>query len=150
MLTNTSGNTQSFTFKLDTALTAAGGLMFNSNGAALMAIDRSAVRVASLIPAIGGGWDSAVISVDSSSYIAIGSTGTATIGALTIENGVTANLAGAIDGNLVVNGILNVVGTLAVSSFGAAAPAISGTGTPCDDVVLNVPRVAGGLGGGGG
>jgi hypothetical protein len=28
--------------------------------------------------------------------------------------------------------------------------AISGTGTPCDDVVLNVPRVTGGLGGGGG
>jgi hypothetical protein len=28
--------------------------------------------------------------------------------------------------------------------------AISGTGTPCDDVVLNVPRVVGGLGGGGG
>jgi hypothetical protein len=30
------------------------------------------------------------------------------------------------------------------------AIAISGTGTPCDDVVLNVPRVTGGLGGGGG
>jgi hypothetical protein len=28
--------------------------------------------------------------------------------------------------------------------------AISGTGTPCDDVILNVPRVVGGLGGGGG
>ncbi len=27
---------------------------------------------------------------------------------------------------------------------------ISGTGTPCDDVVLNVPRVQGGLSGGGG
>ena len=30
------------------------------------------------------------------------------------------------------------------------AIAISGTGTPCDDVVLNVPRVSSGLGGGGG
>jgi hypothetical protein len=30
------------------------------------------------------------------------------------------------------------------------ALSISGTGTPCDDVVLNVPRVVGGLGGGGG
>ena len=28
--------------------------------------------------------------------------------------------------------------------------AISGTGTPCDDIILNVPRVTGGLGGGGG
>jgi|SRR3954447_8690283 len=28
--------------------------------------------------------------------------------------------------------------------------AISGTGTPCDDVILTVPRVTGGLGGGGG
>lgn len=28
--------------------------------------------------------------------------------------------------------------------------AISGTGTPCDDVILNVPRVVGGLSGGGG
>ncbi|HVZ06526.1 hypothetical protein [Rhodopila sp.] len=30
------------------------------------------------------------------------------------------------------------------------AIAISGTGTPCDDVILNVPRAGGGLGGGGG
>ena len=28
--------------------------------------------------------------------------------------------------------------------------AISGTGTPCDDVILNVPRAVSGLGGGGG
>lgn len=32
----------------------------------------------------------------------------------------------------------------------ALAIAISGTGSPCDNVVLNVPRAVGGLGGGGG
>ena len=111
------------------ALTAAGGLMFADSGGSLMAFDRSSVRIASLLASADGGWNPSVIGVDSSSYIVIGSTGTATVGALSIQNGITANLAGAINGNVVLNGILNVAGTLAIGSFGTTVPAISGTGT---------------------
>src|SRR3954464_14640131 len=76
------------------------------------------------------------ISVDATSSIELGTAGSAAKGALTIDSGVTAVLAGVINGNVVVNGTLGVVGlgygpsgssatSLAISAFGTAAPSIS-------------------------
>ena len=68
----------------------------------------------------------------------------------------TASLAGTI----AANGKFSAQATEAASGKtatiqGQAAGtyleiSISGTGSPCDDIWLNVPRVVGGLGGGGG
>ena len=108
-------------------LTAAGGLTFSANSAALLAIDGGSAQFPTVF-GNGSQYDTSVIGVDPTSSILFGSTGTATLGALTIASGATADLAGAIDGNVVVNGTLAVVGTLAVAPFGASAPTVSGGG----------------------
>ncbi len=109
------------------SLAATGGIMF-ANGATLEALARSSVRVASLLGS-SGVTNASAIAVDTTSSIAIGATGTAAAGALTIESGVTAGLAGTVNGNVVVNGTLMVAGTLAVAPFGGVQPSVSGTGT---------------------
>jgi hypothetical protein len=111
-------------------MTAAGGLVFSSNSAGLLAIDHGSARFASVSGVNGGTqFDTSVIAVDPTGSIAFGATGTAAAGAMTIESGTTVDLAGAIDGNVVVNGLLMVAGTLAVDGFGSVAPSISGNGT---------------------
>ena len=111
-------------------MTAAGGLVFASNSSGLLAIDHGSARFASVLGTSGGTqFDTSVIAVDPTGSIAFGATGTAAAGALTIESGTTVDLAGAIDGNVVVNGMLTVAGTLAVNGFGPVAPSISGNGT---------------------
>jgi fibronectin-binding autotransporter adhesin len=111
-------------------LTAAGGLTFTTNTAALLAIGGGSVRASAVIGTNGGlQYDASVIGVDARSSILFGSTGSATVGALTIASGTTVDLAGAIDGNVVVNGTLVVAGSLAVAPFGAPAPTVSGSGT---------------------
>ncbi|WP_158929151.1 hypothetical protein [Acidisphaera sp. S103] len=111
-------------------VTAAGGLVFSSNSAGLLAIDHGSARFSSVLGTNGGTqFDTSVIAVDPTGSIAFGATGTAAAGALTIESGTTVDLAGAIDGNVVVNGTLVVAGTLAVAAFGASAPSVSGNGT---------------------
>jgi hypothetical protein len=111
-------------------MTAAGGLTFTSNSASLLAIDGGSARFPTVLGTAGGTrYDASVIAVDPTSSIAFGATGTAAAGAVTIESGNTVDLAGGIDGNLVVNGTLVVAGTLAVAPFGLPAPSVTGSGT---------------------
>jgi filamentous hemagglutinin len=109
-------------------MTASGGLIFARTGASLLATGGGSGQFASVLTP-GGAASASVIGVDTTSSIAVGTGGTAAVGALTIETGTTATLAGTIDGNTVVNGTLAVAGTLAIAPFGANTPAISGTGT---------------------
>jgi len=109
-------------------LTAA-ALMFTTNAASLLAIGGSTVQVPALIPTGLSQYDTAVIDVDPSSSVEIGTAGSAAAGALTIDHGVTADFAGTIGGNLIVNGTLIAVGTLTVAPFGATVPSVSGSGT---------------------
>jgi hypothetical protein len=111
-------------------MTAAGGLIFTSNSASLLAIDGGSARFPTVLGTVGGTrYDASVIAVDPNSSIAFGATGTAAAGAVTIESGMTVDLAGGVDGNLVVNGTLMVAGTLAVAPFGSPAPSVTGNGT---------------------
>jgi hypothetical protein len=111
-------------------LTAAGGIAFSNDRASLLAIGGSSVQFANVF---GGGYYSnyyaSTIGVDSTSSIEFGTAGGAATGALKIDSGVTADLAGTIDGNVVVNGVLDLEGNLAVNAFGTAAPSVSGSGT---------------------
>jgi hypothetical protein len=113
-------------------LTVAGGLMFSTNSASVLAIGASTVQFATLLPTTtsyaGSLYDASAIGVDTASRIEFGSAGNVAVGALTIDRGLTVNLGGTINGNVVVNGTLIAAGTLAVAPFGLAAPAVSGTG----------------------
>jgi hypothetical protein len=118
-------------------LTAAGGLEFANNNASLWAIAGSAAQFASFSgygTTTSYGYTSytyynSTIGVDATSSIEFGTAGSATKGALTIDSGVTANLLGAIDGNVVVNGTVILQGALAFNAFGTAAPSVTGAGT---------------------
>ena len=114
------------------SLTAA-ALSFSSNGASLVATGGSSVQFPTLVPnaASPGGsqYDTSVIGVDPTSTIEIGTAGGATAGALTIDGGVTANLAGTINGNLVVKGTLAAAGSLVIAPLGSNAASVSGVGT---------------------
>ena len=120
-------------------LSGAGALSFAQAGSSLLAFGGSSATFASCPGYEPPGYTNyytyfaSTIGVDSTSSIEFGKTGAATKGALTIDAGVTAALAGAIDGNVVVNGTLSVLGNLAIAPFGAAAPTVKGTGT----VVIN-------------
>ena len=75
----------------------------------------------------------ATLAVDANSSIEIGTTGAAAVGAVTIDRGVAAAVSGAIDGNVVVNGMLGVqaFGALAIDltdPFGTPQ-SIAGSGT---------------------
>jgi hypothetical protein len=116
-------------------LTAAGGLVFTGTGASVLAFGGSSAQFAFVngTTAYSYGlttYNSSVIGVDATSSLELGTTGGAKTGALTIDNGVTADLFGNINGNVVVNGTLAVAGTLlAIGSFGTVLPAITGAGT---------------------
>ena len=113
----------------------AGAVAFAATGsAAVLAYGGSSAQFGTVATNIGAyygpSYGSAVIGVDATSSIEIGTAGGAANGALTVDSGVTVNLLGTIDGNLVLNGTLVVAdGTLAIGSFGTAAPTISGGGT---------------------
>ncbi len=68
----------------------------------------------------------------------------------------TATLSGKLSANGEFTATANEAATGKKATVGgrasgnALAIAISGTGSPCDNVILNVPRAVGGLGGGGG
>lgn len=68
----------------------------------------------------------------------------------------TATLSGTMGRNDTFTGTATDAKTGKVASVAGSAGgsfidiSISGTGTPCDNVVLNVPRAGGGMGGGGG
>jgi hypothetical protein len=109
-------------------LTAA-AVNFSSNGASVLAVAGSSVQFATLLPSGGSTYDTSAIVVDATSTIEIGTGGSLAAGALTIDRGVTANLSGTISGNVVVNGTLIAIGTLAVVPLGPAAPSVTGSGT---------------------
>ncbi|MDQ2739411.1 MAG: hypothetical protein M3Y35_12535, partial [Actinomycetota bacterium] len=109
-------------------LAAAGGVTFSNNSASLVVVGGSFVQFPTLL-ASGGSYDTSVITVDSASMVEFGSVGSLTVGALTIDRGLTANLAGSINGNVVVNGTLIAAGTLSVGPLGSTASSVSGTGT---------------------
>ena len=115
------------------SLTAAGGLSFSTNAAQLVATGGSSAQFTTILSGSGSAgtpvYASSAIGVDPTSSIELGNAGSVMTGALTIDTGVTANLAGSINGNVVVNGTLAAAGTLAIASFGSSAPTISGGGT---------------------
>ncbi len=106
-------------------LTGAGGVLFSGSGGALLATGGGSATFGSVL---GGGTASSVIGVDSTSSIVFGPGGAVTSGALTIASGVTAGLAGTVNGNVVVNGTLSVSGMLTVAPFGGVMSSVTGGG----------------------
>jgi hypothetical protein len=93
-----------------------GSTLTVSGGAAvaagfLVAIDGSTVQLGGLIAnAVNTGYPAGtgLIAVDDDSSIEVGATGGAALGAITIDAGLSTAVTGAIDGNLIVNGVLGV------------------------------------------
>ena len=110
------------------AATLAAGFLVATNG--------GKVQLGSLIAnGVNNGFGNAggTVAVDGNSSIEIGTTGAVALGALTIDRGFSAAVSGAIDGNVVVNGMLGVQahGALAIDladPFGTPQ-GISGSGT---------------------
>ncbi len=113
----------------------ANDLAFTSGFNGLLAIDGGTVAFGSETTGFSYFAQATSIGVDSVSSIEFGSAGGAAKGALTIDGGETVEVTGTIDGNVVVNGVLQVqqdaavYGGLTIAGFGAAAPVISGSGT---------------------
>jgi hypothetical protein len=109
-------------------LTAAGDLFLN-NGETLLAFGGSTVRFGSInFNRFPGDLVGRVIAVDATSSVEIGTTGTASKGALTIDSGTFADGIQTVNGNIVVNGTL-AGNNMVIGRFGTTAPSISGTGT---------------------
>jgi hypothetical protein len=114
-------------------LTAAGALSFARNGATLLVTAGSSAQFAAILGASGSPADiqfnPSTISVDANASIEIGTSGSLTAGALTVDAGITANLAGTIQGNVAVNGTIAVAGSLAIAPFASSTQSTTGAGT---------------------
>ncbi len=77
---------------------------------------------------LGNGSSFSILGIDATSTVEIGTAGGATAGALTVDAGRTAALAGEVDGNLVVNGLISI----GAGEYGIETDlggTLSGTGT---------------------
>ena len=113
-------------------LTGAGPLTFTSPNASLLATGLSAIQFGSILT--GGSVGSSLytpanIAVDASASVEFGTAGTAKLGALTIDSGITAVLGGTISAAVVLKGTLEVSArSLAVNAFPGVTASVTGTG----------------------
>ena len=116
-------------------LTGAAGVAFTQNGAALQVTGGSTAQFAvpnsaSLPLIMPTNSYASAIGVDATSSIEFGTAGNAQKGALTVDAGVTEQLSGVINGNIVLNGtLIEAGGTLSIGGFGNPNASITGSGT---------------------